>query len=372
MTPCRSAAVAAAVAAVMLASFGPVLAQETTARFDPRDWRDRVAGQRTEVLVLGSPHLSGAPRTFDPAVLEPLLARLEAFRPDVVAIEALSGESLQGLKAYEAVYPESAESFGARSLATAAKARSEIGLDLPAAEAALRARLADWPAAPTPADRRALAALFAASGDPYSALVQWWRLPEPERRAGDGVGAELAADLQAFDRRRNENHLIGSRLAVRLGLERVWPIDDHDADDVMTPAVVQALGAAMSDDPAVAALMADPALARLGSASERLTTPEQAMETYRELNTAEAAALDARLQWLIMIDRDWPQGAGRVRMAEWEARNLRQVAHIREAAARAPGGRVLVIVGSAHKAWFEAYLGMMTDIDLVDAPAALR
>lgn len=372
MTPRRSAAVAAAVLAALLSSPGAALAQETTARFDPRDWRERVAGQRTQVLVLGSPHLSGAPRTFDPEVLEPLLSRLEAFRPDVVAIEALSGESLQALKAYEAVYPDSAESFGVRSLAAAAKASAESGLDLPAAEAALRARLAEWPDAPTPADRRALAALFAASGDPYSALVQWWRLPEAERRAGDGVGVDLAADLQAFDRRRNENHLVGSRLATRLGLERVWPIDDHAADDVMTPAVVQALSAAMSDDPAVAALMADPRLARLGAAGERLTTPEQALETYRELNTLETAALDARLQWLIMIEREWPQGAGRVRMAEWEARNLRQVAHIREAAAQAPGGRVLVIVGSAHKAWFEAYLGMMPDIALVDASVVLR
>lgn len=352
----------------------PVSAQEapTDARFDPRAWRSRVAGEPTRVLVLGSPHLSSAPSEFDPEALEPLLARLEAFRPDVIAIENLSGESLHGLAAYEAIYPASADGFGGAQLAIAKIAQTETGLDLPAAEAAARRRLADWPARPTAADRRALTALFAASGDPHSALVQWWRLPPGERRAGDGVSADLVQALETYALRRNESHLIGSRLAARLGLERVHPVDDHDADDLMAPSVVEALTTAMKDDPGVAALLSDPNLIRLGAAAERLATPEQVLETYRDLNTPETAALDARLQWSIMIDRPWPKDAGRIRMAEWEARNLRQVAHIREAAAQAPGGRVLVMVGSAHKAWFEAYLDGMIDIEVVEAGPILR
>lgn len=361
-----------AVLTFCLAIAMPVAAQEAARRFDPRDWRNEVSGRPTEVLVLASPHLSGTPDTFDPAVLEPLLAKLQAFQPTVIALEALSGESLQGLEAYQAVYPESAKTFGASSLALAAKAQAEIGLSLAGAEAAARERLMTWPEAPSYPERRALAALFAASGEPYSALVQWWQLPPAEQRAGDGVSAELAADLQAYAGQHNENHLIGVQLAVRLGLQRVWPVDDHDADDVMTPRVVETLTTAMSADPAVAALMADPDLDRLGSASQRLTTADEVIETYRYLNTPEAAALDARLQWLIMIAHDWPQGAGRVRMAEWEARNLRQVAHIREAMAQTPGARVLVIVGAAHKAWFEAYLDMMPDVELVDAATILR
>jgi hypothetical protein len=48
------------------------------------------------------------------------------------------------------------------------------------------------------------------------------------------------------------------------------------------------------------------------------------------------------------------------------------VANIREAIALAPGARVLVITGSAHKPWFDAYLGMMVDVEIVDAEAVLR
>ena len=64
--------------------------------------------------------------------------------------------------------------------------------------------------------------------------------------------------------------------------------------------------------------------------------------------------------------------AGRTRVALWETRNMRQAAHIREITALFPGRRVLVIVGSAHKAWFDYYLGMMSDVEIVDVERVLR
>ena len=73
-----------------------------------------------------------------------------------------------------------------------------------------------------------------------------------------------------------------------------------------------------------------------------------------------------------MIDRAWPEDAGRVRMAEWGTRNLRMAAHIREASADAVGGRVLTLVGAAHKPWLDAYLDMMIDMRSGDMLAALE
>lgn len=348
----------------------PVMAQTPPAPFDPREYQARVHGQLTQVLVLGTPHLSGSPADFDPAVLEPLLDRLAAFAPDVIAIENLSGESLHALQAYAGIYGDSADTYGRLAFVLAALARAGTGLDLPAAEAEARRLLAEWPESPTPAQRRRLAAVFAASGDPNSALVQWQRLDPAERRAGDGVRQPLADQLEAYGARRNESHLIGARLAARLGLERVHPVDDHSGDDIMLSRI-DALTAWFSR-PEFDALREDPMFAQLALAGDRLTTPEQALETYRFLNSAEAGRADADLQWRIMLDRPSDGDITRIRMAEWEARNLRQVAHIREAAAGIPGGRVLVIVGSAHKPWFDAYLGLMTDMEVVDAEAVLR
>jgi Family of unknown function (DUF5694) len=338
--------------------------------FDPRDLQSLVYGEKTQVLVLASPHLSNTPDGFDAAVLEPLLERLAAFKPDLIAIENLSGESIHALKAYEAIYPESASSYGGRLMKGAAMAEAVLKLALPEAEAESRRVLNEWPDQPTAAQRRHLAALFTAAGDTHSALVQWWRLPEAERIPGDGVSADLAAYFAEYDVRKNESHQIASRLAARLGLERVHATDDHHADDVLT--FMQADLMAFFENIDLEAIIADPANAPIIKAGERLTTPQQALETYRFLNTPEAGIADVALQWQIMLERPTPNDVGRLRMVEWEARNLRQVAHIREAMADVPGGRVLVIVGSAHKPWFDAYLGLMSDVELVDAVKVLE
>ncbi|RYG15278.1 hypothetical protein EON82_26395, partial [bacterium] len=200
--------------------------------FDPRKYQTITGDEVTQVLVIGTPHLSGVPDGFDPAVLEPVLARLETFAPDIITIEALSGESLETLRDYRGIYQTTAEDFGRRTLTIAALARAAVGLDLPEAEAEARKALAALPAEPTASERRHLAALFAASGDPHSALLQWRRLGSGERKAGDGVTTELAAALDRLDVGKNENQMIGVTLAARLGLERIYPADDHSSDDI--------------------------------------------------------------------------------------------------------------------------------------------
>lgn len=339
--------------------------------FDPRTYQNQIVGERTQVMVLGSPHLSGAPSNFDPAVLEPLLQRLEAFRPDIIAIEGLSGESIQTLWTYREIYPEVATTYGGYLMMLSTMTRYDLQLDMAEAEAEVRRTLATWPEEPTPAQRRRLAALFVASGDLNSALVQWWRLPPAERVEGDGVIQRLITEFALYDReRRNENHMIGARLAVRLGLERVYPIDDHASDDVML-----ARGAdleAFFAEPWLTDLMNDPAFTPLREAASNLRTPRQALQTYQMLNTPAVGITDANGQWLSMINRASPNHVGRTRVAEWETRNLRQVANIREVISHQPGARVLVITGSAHKPWFDAYLRMMTDVQVVDAVEVLR
>ncbi len=361
----RPFASAAAALAVFCAT--PALAQ--TGAFDPRAYQDRVVGEPTQVLVLGSPHLSGAPADFDPAVLGPLLDRLAAFRPDIIAIEALSGESIDALWRYRGISPESATSYGGRAMTMAAGVRA-MQLGFPDAEAEVRRALAEWPAEPTPNQRRRLAALFVASGDPHSALVQWWRLDPSERIAEDGVSALMVEQMAQYDARKNENHLIGVRLAVRLGLERLYPIDDHSSDDIGAARMAEL--EAMMEQEWVADLMRDPAFTPLREAASNLRSPEQALDTYRMLNSPRTGHVDANGQWLSMLNRETPNAVGRTRIADWEVRNLRQVANIREAIANNPGARVLVITGSAHKPWFDSYLRMMTDVEVVDAARILR
>ena len=66
-----------------------------------------------------------------------------------------------------------------------------------------------------------------------------------------------------------------------------------------------------------------------------------------------------------------PDLFGRHYVAWYEARNLRMVANIRAVMANRPGGRILNIVGASHKAYYEACLDQMSDVELVDIETVL-
>ena len=353
-------------AAMAIAATAPAAAQNRS--FDPRAYQRQHVGEPTQVLVLGTTHLSETPDSFDPAVLEPLLDRLAAFRPDAITIEALPGIHIASMWQYRQSFPEVASTYGNRAMMMAGLARAGVDLDMPDAEAEVRRTLAEWPASPTPAQRRRLAALFAASGDHNSALVQWWRLDPAERIADDNVTRLLAAQFAAYDTRRNEDNLIAARLAARLGLERVYPVDDQSDD--AGPGFMEDFEPYVT--PLYEAMNADPSAAPLVQADQHLTTPAEALATYRMLNTPAAGKWNADWQWLPMLNRPSPNNVGRRRVAAWEVRNMRMIANIREVTARHPGGRALVIVGASHKPWFDAYLRMMSDVRVVDAMAVLR
>ncbi|MEB0141373.1 hypothetical protein QN363_20365, partial [Undibacterium sp. CCC2.1] len=60
--------------------------------------------------------------------------------------------------------------------------------------------------APTPAQRRRLAALFLASDELASAYVQWRQLPEAERHVGDSLDTALIAKLRRMETVNNESY----------------------------------------------------------------------------------------------------------------------------------------------------------------------
>ena len=73
----------------------------------------------------------------------------------------------------------------------------------------------------------------------------------------------------------------------------------------------------------------------------------------------------------LTMNDDEPEGYGRLYTMAWQARNLRMVSSIMEAAATKPGGRVLSIVGASHKPYQEAYLGQMHDVEIIDVNTVL-
>ena len=261
---------------------GMLSAQSYQPSFRPDAMKDRPAGQPNEVLVVGSPHLSTLPANFTPEMVEPLLQRLARWHPTAVTSENISGLQCDAMRRQRERQADAVETYCYDPSA----AGRATGLDVPAANAEAEHILANWPAAPSPGQRRRLALIFLAAGEPASALVQWLRLPDAERRAGDGLTKELGSNLQARTIKKSETELVAAQLAARSGLERVWSIDDQSF--VGAPVDEKAYGAAVEhawDNPAAKARTAANAVLYAG-----IGRPDGLLDMYRALNAPALAA----------------------------------------------------------------------------------
>jgi hypothetical protein len=362
----RTIATVAALAVTLCA--GAAWAQSYRPSFHPDTLKGPPPGKPNEVMVLGTPHLSGLPKDFDLALLAPLLDRLAAWRPTGIATEDMSGIQCDNLRRYPARYAQTVDTY----CWDPAPATHATGLDVPAATTEAERLLLAWPASPSAAQRRRLTAVFLAAGERGSAYVQWLRLPLAERRVGDGLDEALVAYLGQYAVRRNETAQIAAALAARLGLERLWSVDDHSADtpDDPDPAVNKAAGEA------IMAAWKNPYSAARRVADERLTKglgqPGGVLALYRAANAPDQADIVYRGDFGAALVEPSPQQFGRNYVGYWETRNLRMVANIRDVLGRYPGMRMLAIVGASHKGYYEAYLNQMHDVRLVDTAPMLR
>jgi len=348
----------------LLAVLGVAQAQNYQPDFNPGSLKGAVSGPRNEVMVLGTVHLSGLPATWDAANLRLLNERLASWKPAAIATEDISGPQCDFMRRYPERYKDTVSHY----CWNPAPAQAATGLDVPAATAEIGRLLAAWPASPAAAQRRHLAAVFLAGGEQGSAMVQWLRLPEPERHAGDGLDAALVARLRRLEGLHNETFQIAARLAADLGQERLYAMDDHTADE--PTADEEAYGAALAkawDNPALQRrkAMEDPLRKQIG-------TPEGVLALYRGINAAGMGQLVFDSDFGAALRDTSPQRFGRQYVGTWETRNLRMASNIREVMAPQPGSRMLVVVGASHKGYLEAYLQQMHDVNVADTAPLLR
>lgn len=349
---------------VSMAFAGHAAAQHYRPDFDPSAFKGAASGPANELLVLGSPHLSALPPSFVPANLRLVNERLTAWRPDAIAIEALSGPQCDHLRHYPGRYKDTVETF----CWDPAPAKAATGLDVAAATAETERLLAAWPASPSAAQRRHLAAAFLAGGEQGSAMVQWLRMPEAERHAGDGLDAALVARLQTLREKRDESYMVAAQLAASLGHERLYAMDDHSADYRIKDEAgyVAAIRKAWST----------PANKLRKEADEKLRagigTPEGLLAMYQAYNSPGMGKVVFDSDFGAALQDPSPARFGRGYVGYWETRNLRMAANIRDVMEGRPGIRMLVVVGASHKAYLEAYLHQMHDVRVVDAMTVLR
>ncbi|MFK7888904.1 MAG: DUF5694 domain-containing protein [Gammaproteobacteria bacterium] len=324
--------------------------------------QENLSGEPTQVLTLGTVHIAGQDEdTLPTEHLSMLLDKLEAFAPDVIAIESMPGESCDLLMRYASVYPDVWNTY----CFDPQPALTSLNLSPSQAASELWAQLRDKAEPWTPAQRRHLAALFYAAGNPYSAALHWRQLDKDERKTDNHINDAL---LEAIEKRlasRNEVNVIAAALAARLNHDQLWPMDDHTADRIIARAQTNPYPVlseeVWSKMPTENREHYEEGLAMFGS-------PDGVLRAYRHLNTPRSQQLT--------IDGDFGAAAAhnattRQYVAWWQARGLRMAANVIEAAGNQPGAKVLVLVGASHKAYFDAYLDQMHDIKIVDVESVL-
>lgn len=319
-----------------------------------------MAGPKSRVLVLGTVHLGGMPAGFQPAALGGLIERLAAYKPDIITIEQEPGEDCDLAARHPAKY-------GPDWCPSTAAAQEATGLDIPAALAEVDKTLKNWPAQPTPSQRRRLAAAFLAANEPASAQVQWLQLPPAERREGDGLNGKLVERLGKLMQRKNEDNQIAAPLAARLGHQRVYAVDNHTGDRIDLPDIkafvksIEAVWAAGSAE-----------MKRVQAREGELQQAADLLPLYRYINTPDSMRIYAEANVLPMMRDKSVPAYPKIWVGGWEVRNLRMVANIRETFRERPGARVLTIVGASHKPWFDAWLGQLQGVEIVDAAEVLK
>jgi hypothetical protein len=313
-------------------------------------------------------------KQFNPAGLERLLAILAGFKPDMVCTEALSGEAVARLQMQtDPASKTILEAYADRQVGFGKTAQSVLRCTR--ADAA--ARVAELLKAPQRLDAAARSRLILnllAAFDEWSAMLHW-------STASADVRASLAKQVPEFDqsarkklRAADEIAALAIPLAARLKLSRILAVDDH-FDDLVLQSVSPADLEALTRHPLFQQTANSSLYRDSDKALNEANRQGDLWPAYAFLNSRAYMTRDVATQWGFFLKTRLPSGVDRRRYALWEARNMNIAANIACAASSVVGGRVVVIIGAAHKPFLDDYLSrlvMLGMVQLDDLAKSLR
>lgn len=369
----RRTLVLAASALLLALGAGPALAQTPDVPAPPETLAatESAAPSQTEVLVLGTTHLRRIGDRFEPSLLDSLIRRLAAFEPDAVAVETLRARDIAAMEQWGGAFERVLQRFAGTARFHGQQAQDANDWTWTHAHRRADSLLSVAEASPSPVgaeDRLSLIESLVAAYRFPSAALQWRSLPADARASQSVLADTTAHALSATLDAPNEVYAIGLRLAHQLGHQRLYSIDDHSEKDrflAVAERLQQQAGAQL--DSLRRAYVSHPIMQRRDSLLNTGVDAGSLLAFYQYENRPERLRADVMLQWRPWQTLDVPGNLGAARLALWEARNLRMIAHIQRVAAEVPGGRVLVIVGTSHKPFFDASLREAINVEVLNA-----
>ncbi len=322
---------------------------------------------RTEVLVLATTHLRTLGDAWNPGLVKSLNDALVRFQPQVVVVEAMPPYLVEGLEKLGGNYGEVVRAMAGRVSRLGGSAQGQVAKSRGEAESAAAKLLAELPGLQgdeLSSARRRLGCLLVAAYDLPSAVLQWSYLSPKDREREEGLPTEVHRFLQEAVSRPNETYSIAVEVARRVGLQRIAGMDDH-SEAAQTLEYWDRLSAELDASPVYQELQKSAFYAESDRRFRQAVDAGDLLPHYLWLASPEFARSDVREQWGALLRTRLESRLDRARLAQWEVRNLRMAAHIRQAASGLPDGRVLVVVGAGHKAWLDHFLAQLYDVRLV-------
>ena len=330
-------------------------------------WGEIPATERGSVLVLATPHLSSYGTSFNTKTMANLLALLEKHGPDLIGIEALPPFLIHDMRNAGEVFEPTLNRFAGKIIELGLQMQETLDVDWNAANKHGRELLFALEEADDEMREtlrlKAIPVLIA-QFNLHNAALHWGYLPIEQRNTVPHLTAEMREALDARLSSSNENNVIAMNLARRLGLQQIYPIDDHRDKELYMPIVAEFAEELGRNDVA----SKEPWKPFFNSVDERQKRAYDSgdlLPYYLYINSREYALGDIDAQWQVFFRTRMESKLDRMRVALFELRNLRMAANIRRASALRPGAKILVIVGASHKSFIDAYLSDMMDLEVV-------
>ena len=317
---------------------------------------------KTQVLILASPHLSQFRNEFRPPSLDSLIMMFRFWQPDLIGVEAqpphiIDFEISEGYN-YEPVIQQYA---GVITL-YGNMAREKLGIFGPEARYKADSLLTKAEEG-YKVNKSDLIMHLLAAYDYYSALLQWAYLSKIQMD-DLSLPLEIKKHLDNALLTVNEINAIGIRVALDSRLERLYQIDDHTDKDIFLTFSDILMDEFQVTDEFYEVM--NSSLYRNSDERMKIALRQNNLFPYfLYLNSPVYLQEDFNTQWAMFFRTNLPSGLDRSRVALWEVRNLNIASNIRKISAMYPGYRILVIIGANHKPFLDRYLSAMLDIKVV-------
>ncbi len=333
-----------------------------------------VDARKTEVMILGTPHLKSLQQNISNSLFDSLLIVLKKFSPHQIAVQSLAPNYILFFSKVKDIHVKIIKDEVYKDAELGVLAQKKLKTNYKTAYSisdSLLSNLLKVKDSDINLYRVKLILNLAASFNFYSAALQWSYLPGSIRKKSTEIPKSIVDELNTIINSSDENNIIAIQLAQNLGLQKLLSIDDQQDKDIYSK-IFPELTKQLLEDTLYNRVANSDVYRTIDKIFKKGYQNKNLLPYFLYINSQEYAIKDAEAQWGVFYKLNLKSGLDRTRAALWEVRNLNIASNIRRATSLNPGSRLLVIVDPSHKPFLEAYLSSLGDIKIVQLNSLLQ